>query len=63
MSRADILALVADQFTEVSQRLDTQLTRIAQLQQQLDQQKTDIVETRADVARIRELLRDVAKSA
>ena len=36
-SRADILAVVEDQFTEVRKQLDIQLTRFAQLQVQLDQ--------------------------
>ena len=36
-SRADILAVVEDQFAEVRKQLDIQLTRFAQLQLQLDQ--------------------------
>ncbi|MFN2509246.1 MAG: collagen-like protein [Chthoniobacterales bacterium] len=36
-SRADILALVEDQFSEMRKQLDVQLTRFAQLQMQLDQ--------------------------
>ena len=42
-----MLAAVAQQFAEVNQRLDIQLTRIAQLEQQMDQHQKDIVETRA----------------
>jgi len=36
-SRADILAVVEDQFFEMRKQLDLQLTRFAQLQVQLDQ--------------------------
>jgi hypothetical protein len=36
-SRADILAVVEDQFYEMRRQLDVQLTRFAQLQTQLDQ--------------------------
>jgi hypothetical protein len=36
-SRADILAVVEDQFYEMRKQLDVQLTRFAQLQAQLDQ--------------------------
>jgi hypothetical protein len=35
--REDILALVEDQFADIRQQLDIQLTRFAQLQVQLDQ--------------------------
>ena len=37
MSRADILAVVDDQFNVMRKQLETQLTRMAQIQQQLDQ--------------------------
>jgi hypothetical protein len=36
-SRADILAVVEDQFYEMRKQLDVQLTRFTQLQTQLDQ--------------------------
>ncbi len=36
-NRADILAVVEDQFGEIRKQLDVQLTRFAQLQMQLDQ--------------------------
>jgi hypothetical protein len=36
-TRADILAVVEDQFYEMRKQLDVQLTRFAQLQTQLDQ--------------------------
>lgn len=56
-----MLAAVSQQFAEVDQRLQTQLTRIAQLQQQMDQQQQDIVETRADVTRILAIIESLAK--
>ncbi len=37
LQRADMLAMVDDQFSQIRRRLDTQLTRMAQIQQQLDQ--------------------------
>ena len=36
-SRADILAVVEDQFRDIRKQLDIQFTRFAQLQAQLDQ--------------------------
>jgi hypothetical protein len=37
MRRADVLAMVEDQFYEIRKQLDIQLQRFAQLQVQLDQ--------------------------
>ena len=37
MQRADVLAMVEDQFYEIRKQLDLQLMRFAQLQTQLDQ--------------------------
>ena len=37
MAAADILAVVEDQFFDLRRRLDVQLTRTGELQQQLDQ--------------------------
>jgi hypothetical protein len=37
MSRANVLAMVEDQFYELRKQLDLQLMRFAQLQAQLDQ--------------------------
>lgn len=42
MAAADILAVVEDQFYELRKRLDQQLTRTAELQQQLDDQRKEI---------------------
>ncbi len=57
-----MLAAVAEQFAEVNHRLETQLTRIAQLQQQMDQQRKEIVETRGDVTRIRDIIEKMVKA-
>jgi hypothetical protein len=54
---------VSEQFAEVNHRLETQLTRIAQLQLQLDQQRQDIADTRADVARVREVIENLVKTS
>src|SRR5262245_15007361 len=61
-SKVQMLAAVADEFAEVNQRLETQLTRIAQLQQQMDQQHRDIGETRADISRIRRIIESMVKA-
>jgi hypothetical protein len=37
MQRADVLAMVEDQFGELRKQLDLQLVRMSQIQQQLDQ--------------------------
>jgi hypothetical protein len=63
VSRAQILVAVSEQFAEVNHRLETQLTRIAQLQLQLDQQRQDIADTRADVARVREVIENLVKTS
>ncbi len=62
VSKAQMLEAVAAQFAEINQRLSVQLTRIAQLQLQIDQQNRDIVETRADVARIRGIIEKFVKA-
>lgn len=49
MAPADILAVVEDQFYDVRSRLDTQLTRTAEIQQQLDGQRKEIAELRRTV--------------
>ena len=36
LQRADVLAMVDDQFTEIRGQLNTQLVRMGQIQQQLD---------------------------
>jgi hypothetical protein len=37
LQRADVLAMVEDQFAELRRQLDVQLVRMSQIQQQLDQ--------------------------
>ncbi len=44
MAPADILAVVEDQFFDVRRRLDIQLTRTAEIQEQLDAQQKEIIE-------------------
>ena len=48
MAPADILAVVEDQFYE-RKRLDAQLTRTAQIQEQLEGQRKEIAELRRTV--------------
>jgi len=57
-----MLEAVASEFAEVNHRLETQLIRIAQLQQQMDQQHKDIEETRADVTRILSIIESIVKA-
>jgi hypothetical protein len=49
MAPADILAVVEDQFYDVRKRLDAQLTRTAEIQQQLEGQRKEIAELRRTV--------------
>jgi hypothetical protein len=35
--RADVLAMVEEQFSDVQRQLNSQMTRMSQIQQQLDQ--------------------------
>ena len=42
MAKADVLAIVADQFDDIRHRLDLQLTRTAQVQDQLDRQHKEL---------------------
>jgi translation initiation factor 2 gamma subunit (eIF-2gamma) len=64
MSRSDILAVVEDQFYDVRKRLDAQLTRTDDIQQQLKGQKKEIAELRRTVKLAHRLLKElVAKHA
>ena len=64
MSRATILAVVEDQFYDVRKRLDLQLTRTADMQQQLDGQRREIGDLRRTVEEAHSLLKQlVAKIA
>ena len=55
-SRADILAAVSGQFAEINKRLETQLTRIAQLQRQLDAQHKETEGVRDELAQVHRML-------
>ena len=52
MAPEDILAVVEDQFFEVRKRLDLQLTRTAELQQQLDAQQKEMTAHRNEIAEL-----------
>ena len=63
MSPSDILAVVEDQFYDVRKRLDAQLTRTAEIQQQLEGQRKEIAELRRTVNLAHGLLKELlAKS-
>ena len=57
MARADILAVVEDQFFDVRQRLDIQLARTGQLQAQIDSQHKEMVALRQQVDLVHDLLK------
>lgn len=59
MSKADILAVVEDQFYDVRKRLDVQLKRTAEIQVQLDGQTKEIVELRHTVTVAHQLLKQL----
>ena len=58
MAPADILAVVEDQFY-VRKRLDAQLTRTAQIQEQLEGQRKEIAELRRTVNVAHRLLKEL----
>jgi hypothetical protein len=57
MARADILAVVEDQFYDVRRRLDIQLARTGQLQAQLDTQQKEMEALREQVDLVHDLLK------
>ena len=59
MAAADILAVVEDQFYDVRRRLDMQLTRTAEIQQQLNGQRKEIAELRRTVNLAHRLLKEL----
>jgi hypothetical protein len=59
MGPADILAVVEDQFYDMRKRLDLQLTRTAEIQQQLDGQRKEIAELRQTVKMAHRLLKEL----
>lgn len=63
MAPADIIAVVEDQFYELRRRLDVQLTRTAEVQQQLDEQRKEIAEARRAVDLTHRLLKKLLAKA
>ena len=61
MSRTDVLAIVADQFDDIRHRLDVQLTRTGQLQEQLDHQHKETVALQEQLSQVQALLKDLMK--
>jgi hypothetical protein len=59
MSKADILAIVADQFDDIRRRLDVQLTRTGQMQEQLDHQHKEIIAQHKETIALRDQLTHV----
>lgn len=59
MAPADILAVVEDQFYDVRKRLDMQLKRTAEIQQQLDEQRREIADLRRTVGLAHRLLKQL----
>ena len=57
MARADILAVVEDQFYEIRKRLDVQLVRTAELQAQIDAQHKEMAGLREQVDLVHDLLK------
>ena len=54
-----ILAVVEDQFYDVRKRLDAQLTRTTEIQQQLEGQRKEIAELRRTVNLAHRLLKEL----
>ena len=54
MAKADVLAIVADQFDDIRHRLDLQLTRTAQVQEQLDRQHKEMIAQHREMVALRE---------
>ena len=59
MAPAEILAVVEDQFYDVRKRLDVQLTRTAEIHQQVDGQRKEIAELRRTVNLAHRLLKEL----
>ena len=63
MSRADVIAVVEDQFYEVRKRLDIQLDRTGELQAQLDEQRKETARILEQVALVHSLLKKLTQDA
>ena len=59
MARADILAVVEDQFYELRKLLDIQLTRTGELQAQIDVQHRETAALRQQVDLVHDLLKQL----
>ena len=57
MARADIIAVVEDQFYEIRQRLDVQLERTGELQAQIDAHRKETARLREQVDLVHGLLK------
>jgi hypothetical protein len=57
MAPADILAVVEDQFFDLRKKLEMQLTRAGELQQQIDAQRKEMVELHRSNALTHRLLK------
>lgn len=63
MARADVLAVVEDQFYDLRRQLDAQLTRTAELREHLDGVRRDIAELRRTVDLAHRMLRQLLAKA
>ena len=59
MAAADILAVVEDQFFDLRKKLELQLTRTGELQQQIDAQRKEILELHRAVELAHRLLKEL----
>ena len=57
MARADILAVVEDQFYEIRKRLDVQLVRTGELQAQIDAHRAETALLREQVDLVHDLMK------
>src|SRR5688500_15382824 len=62
VSKEDILAVVADQFDAITKRMDTQLVRMAQMQQELDAARKETAEVRLHLEQVHDLVKALVAS-
>jgi len=64
VSRDQMLAAVGCQFAEINKHLETQLTRIAQLQQEIDLHRRELLRVRSEVGQVHDILQTlISKSS
>jgi hypothetical protein len=63
MAKADVIAVVEDQFYEVRKRLDIQLERTAALQSQIDAQRQETLRVLEQVELVHRLLKKLTQDA